>query len=157
MPRQKPGSSNQDVGTPPALLEAVIARFGPIAYDMAADRSNHVVRLWCGPGTCWEDGLEAPWSKIVHGGWAWVNPPFGELVRWSAKCAAEHELGARILLLAPAAVGSEWFARNVEGRAYVYALRPRVTFVGHTAPYPKDLLLCAYDLATGFRSWRWRP
>ena len=61
-----------------------------------------------------------------------------------------------LLLLVPASVGSNWYAENIHGRALVLALSPRVRFVGHSGPFPKDLILAAYGKATGFDCWRWR-
>ena len=47
VPIQKPGRSRQDYGTPPEFLAAVVARFGPLAFDLAASRDNAVVAKRC--------------------------------------------------------------------------------------------------------------
>ena len=89
---------------------------------------------------------------------AWVNPPFARLGPWVEKCAWEsHEQGLRIAALLPADVGTEWFATHVAGKAHELFLRPRPIFVGETAPYPKDLMLCLYDgPRIGYTTWDWR-
>jgi phage N-6-adenine-methyltransferase len=158
MPAQKPHRSVQEVATPRAFLDAVEAKFGALSWDLAANAENSVCGQWFyGPGSKHaEDSLSAPWN---HEGVAWLNPPYSDITSWAKKCSAESRNGARILLLVPASVGSEWFAHYVWPRAMTYALRPRLTFVGHTAPYPKDLILCHYapDVTPGFELWRWRP
>jgi hypothetical protein len=61
-------------------------------------------------------------------------------------------------MLTPASIGTEWFRRHVLGRAFVLGLSPRLTFVGTTAPYPKDLMLTVWGgpYGPGFGCWNWR-
>lgn len=162
MPIQKPGKSVQEVGTPRAFLDAVEERFGKLAWDLAADESNHVTEGWSGPGSAKQpDSLLGAWWALPPG-LLWLNPPFGNIGEWAAKCAGWRDLPGpgwqqRIALLVPASVGTNWFAEYVDGRALVLFLRPRLTFVGHTAPYPKDLMLVVYGEKPGYECWRWRP
>ncbi len=153
-PRQKPGRSRQDDGTPRALLAAVEKRFGKLAWDLAASRSNAKAPNFL---TLREDSLSADW-RVLPGGLRWLNPPFAKISPWAKKCALESGSGGqRILLLVPASVGSDWFAEHVYPFAYVYALQGRLTFEGETDPYPKDCILAAYDgVVTGFEVWDWR-
>lgn len=156
-PEQRPGRSRQDYGTPRAFLDAVEIRFGRIVFDLAATSQNKVVDDHFGPGSgAVHDALVVAWP--THGGLLWLNPPFADLAPWAAKCAVEQSAGARIAMLVPAGVGTLWYASHVEPNAYVFALRPRLTFVGETAPYPKDLLLCYFtpERLRGFESWGWR-
>jgi hypothetical protein len=81
MPRQKPGRSQQVVGTPPELMEAVVGLYGPMV----------------------------------------------------------------------------WFAQHVHDKALIVALRPRLTFVGHATPFPKDIILAIFGEQPGFDTWRWQP
>ncbi len=61
------------------------------------------------------------------------------------------------MMLIPASVATNWFADEIHGCALVLPIRPRLTFVGHQHPYPKDLMLCVYNLgAPGFEPWRWK-
>jgi phage N-6-adenine-methyltransferase len=154
MPEQKPGRSAQEVGTPRAFLDAVEKRFGPLKWDLAADESNHVTERWFGPGAPGEDSLTCSWWMCPPG-LLWLNPPYGNIGPWAAKCASIVD-PHRIAFLVPASVGSNWFAEHVDGKALVLFLRPRLTFVGHTQSYPKDLILAVYGEKPGYECWRWR-
>lgn len=154
VPKQKPGKSEQIVCTPKELLFAVADRFGAIAYDLACTRANRVV---ANPLNAFShedmDSLQAHWPGRAEG-LCWLNPPFGNIAKWAKKAA---ESRSRIAMLVPASIGSNWFRGHVHGKAYVLALNPRVTFVGHSAAYPKDLILCVYGHGlAGFDVWEWR-
>jgi hypothetical protein len=167
MPEQKPGRGVQEVGTPRAFLDAVEARFGALTWDLAANASNHVTPGWFGPGSVWPDALATPWWDID--GLLWLNPEYSNIAQWAEKCAKEsrriedapegslRNRRARIAFLVPASVGSNWFARHVDGKALVLFLSPRLTFVGHTQSYPKDLILAVYGETPGYECWRWKP
>ncbi len=157
LPDQKPGRSEQTVCTPRDFLDAVENRFGRIQWDCAATRDNgvtHNMLSYFGPDHVNpdnRDGLTALWtSDCLH----WCNPPFSKIGPWVEKAASS---GANVLMLLPASVGSEWFAAHVHRKAYVLALSPRLTFNGHTDPYPKDLMLLVYGAGLyGFDCWRWK-
>lgn len=166
MPRQKPGESVQEVGTPRDFLDAVERRFGPVGLDLAANASNAVCRLWAGPGSPLEGGEDAlapsfGWGSSTpargQGPLRWINPPFANIDPWAAKCAAERH-HAFIAMLTPASVGSNWFAEHVHQKALVLAIRPRLIFVGSTDPYPKDLILSVWGplVCAGFDVWKWK-
>jgi hypothetical protein len=147
------GDSVQEVSTPPEFLRAVEARLGmQITWDLAADASNHVADRWYGPGSRYgEDSLIAPWDGI---GLGWLNPPFKMIKKFAAKCAVTTET---VAMLIPASVATNWYAELIHGRAMVTPLRPRLTFVGHKDPYPKDMMLCCYNLGSiGFEPWQWK-
>ena len=154
------GKSEQDVGTPRVFLDAVEKRFGKIAFDLAAIEKNAVCRGYYGPDRSvpeLRDSLAQEWGE--HDGTLWLNPPFSNIAPWAEKCAKEcADRQAWTLLLVPASVGSNWFAEHVADRALVLFLTGRITFVGSTQPYPKDLLLACYGFqARGFSTWKWRP
>jgi hypothetical protein len=156
------GKSEQSVGTDPAFVAAVVSRFGPLSVDLAASESNALV--YVGFLTSRIDSLKQPWHEIE--GNRWLNPPFSDITPWAYKCyETARQLvmfgvrpPSRTLFLVPASIGSNWFAAYVHGTARVIALNPRLTFVGHTSPYPKDMMLCVYDAEfdPGFDVWRWR-
>ncbi len=151
-PAQKPGRSKQDYGTPPEFLRAVEKRFGTIDFDLAAHADNHVVDAYYGPDV---DSLAQDWTQLR--GNLWLNPTFSNAGTWAAKCKASTGEGRRILLLTPAAVSTAWFDRAVFGVARVFAIRPRLQFVGAKDPYPGDLILSVYDpdMPPAFCCWRW--
>jgi len=162
MPIQKPRRSTQEVGTPRDFLGAVEARFGRIALDVAANAENAVCPEWFGPGSRLEDDAltaqAGAWEHVE--GWSWLNPPFGGIGAWAERAVDETAapLRARVLMLVPASVGSNWFNRFVRPHAYVLELAPRIRFVGHPAGFPKDLLLCVFtpERLTGRKAWRWK-
>ncbi len=151
-PAQRPGASKQDYGTPPEFLRAVEARFGAITHDLAARADNRVAPGFFGPE---QDSIVQDWTALT--GTLWLNPPFGRVAPWAAKCQRSKGPNRRIVMLTPAAVGTEWFAESVYGHARVYALRPRITFVGTRDPYPSDLMLSVYctELPPALCLWRW--
>jgi hypothetical protein len=159
MPEQKPGRSVQEVGTPTEFLLAVEDKLGrDIGWDLAADANNHVVAKWFGPGSpVGEDSFRTTWHLIDR--LLWLNPPYANIGDWAKKCAQEGSLGAHVAMLIPAAIGTNYFREWVYPYARVYALSPRLTFVGHTQSYPKDLILCEYgpNVSPGFECWRWKP
>jgi DNA (cytosine-5)-methyltransferase 1 len=155
MPIQKPGKSKQDYGTPDNLIAAVQRRFGKIVCDLAATPLN--TKCEADYYTPEMDSLSRPWAREFSTGLLWLNPPFANIAPWAEKCTAEsRERHGLITLLVPASIGSNWFAKHVEGKAVVIGLSPRITFVGETTPYPKDIALCVFGFGLyGFQTWRW--
>lgn len=178
------GKSRQDYGTPLDFMAAVVDRFGPIAFDLAAHEGNHKADRWYGRGGEAEDSLAQDWTKLD--GNLWLNCEYDDIEPWARKCAESRGFRwekRRIFLLVPASVGSLWFADYVHEQALVLGLVGRLTFVntgvrqpmsqlglgidvapasGETDevcedPYPKDLVLACYGEAPGFDCWRWRP
>ena len=158
MPQQKPGRSEQSVGTPPEFLYAVKKRLciGNFDVDLAADTHNAVCANY------YDEQMDAladnnSW-KVTQGGWAWCNPPYGKISPWVEKASKEAAEGAHIAILVPASVGSNWWRDHVEPYAYQSFLNGRLTFLGHTSPYPKDLALLLYTpwCFTGHEIWYWR-
>jgi phage N-6-adenine-methyltransferase len=152
-PKQKPHRSRQDYETPDELLQAVQRRWGPFSLDLAAREDNKKAPLCFTPE---QDSLLQHWHKV--NGLLWLNPPFSNIGEWAAKCASESTLGAKIVMLTPASVGSEWFAKHCHQRAQVVFLRPRLTFKGCKDPYPKDCMLTLWGFPgpAGYENWRWK-
>lgn len=159
MPAQRPGKSVQIVRTPRDLLDAIEKRFGKLTFDLAATRENSVV-----PGGCFygsgslkgTDTLAKSWSDIR--GNLWLNPEFGQIKHYAAKCfmTLNEKPRGRVFLLIPASVGSNWWRDYIDKKAATFFLNPRVTFVGHEFPYPKDLALCVFGAPPGYECWRWK-
>jgi phage N-6-adenine-methyltransferase len=150
------GASRQDYSTPRDFLEAVEKRFGKISCDLAAIVQNSVCEQFLGPGSLYAaDSLTCNWHR--YGGLYWLNPPFANIEPWARKCAEESALGAKILFLVPASVGSRWFEKYVFNKAEVYFLAPRLSFDGEH-PFPKDCMLCYYsrDQLYDCQFWRWK-
>lgn len=142
--------SRQDWATPTDFITAVEKRFGKIDFDLAASAENTKHEHYFDES---DDALDQCWHL---GGNLWLNPPFGKIAPWAKKCAEEAALGAKILFLTPASIGSNWFRDYVFGKAQVLALNGRLTFIGATTPFPKDCILSAYGYPPGFEVWNWR-
>ena len=158
------GNSEQSVGTPRDFLDAVEKRFGTIGWDLAATYENKVasgdenffgLNHW---RLGYRDAIEADWFDLKFRHWVrWLNPPFGNISPWAEKCAECQWLNVWTLFLVPYSAGSNWWRDYVRGKAMVFALQPRLKFIGHTQSYPKDLALCAYGFGVnGEDNWRWK-
>jgi phage N-6-adenine-methyltransferase len=152
-PSMKRHQSKQDYATPPDFMEAVVRRFGPISWDLAAHAKNKKHASYFNEK---QNSLKQDWHKIP--GWLWLNPPFSNIAPWAEKCAQEAKLGAKILFLTPASVGSNWFAENVHPHALVLALQGRICFDVNnpTWGYPKDCMLSVFADTAGFEVWDWK-
>jgi hypothetical protein len=167
MPAQKPGKSKQDYRTPPAFLDAVEDRFGDLTWDCAATAENSVVdggRYFAAEAGI--DALTVDWRHYfkrdaVLPPLLWLNPPFGTIAHLWAPLVSRWTTELpwlRLLFFTPAALGSEWYRKHVEDKAMVLPLNPRMTFVGESDPYPKDLMLSCFGFGVaGVRQWRWMP
>lgn len=182
MPRQKPATSEQSVGTPWAFIRAVEKLYGPMSIDLAASAHNAKAPLYLGEE---HDSLAQNWPSILqaHGN-GWLNPEYGQIKPFAAKAASyqtQGAVGARIFMLVPASVGASWYWDYVHGRALVRILSPRLAFIGShnlsketglptcgsplgaagptcegCQSYPKDLLLACYGVGrVGFERWEW--
>ena len=147
------GKSKQDYGTPPAFISAVEARFGALTFDLACTHEN--AKAPNGYYHPEHDALTQDWRELR--GNLWLNPPFANIEPWAKKCALEGaDRKGLLFLLTPASIGTDWFARHVQGNAVVLGLSPRLQFEGTTDPYPKDLMLSVFGYGlTGFGVWRW--
>lgn len=162
-PRVQRGKSRQDYETPRVFFDAVEARFGRVAFDLAATAANaKAARFFTlepdpgKPGGVQADALHSSWWELSSTGLLWLNPPFANIGPWVKKCWDESQRGARIVVLVPASIGSNWFRDFVHQKAGVIGLNGRITFVGEEQPYPKDCMLLHYGPhAPGFGVWTW--
>lgn len=160
VPVQKPGRSEQEVETPPEFIEAVEARWGKLAFDLAASEQNTKAPAFFDKEA---DSLKQDWTKLR--GNLWLNPEFGDIAPYAAKCQESrgfpHHAPSsgtdwrRIFLLTPAGVSTNWFFESIYGNARVIAIQ-RLRFVGHETDYPKDLILSVFGDEPGFEVWRWK-
>ena len=171
--------------TPENFMNAVKKEFRIIG-DLAANEENKQAYHFVHQS---QDALSEDWADLQRffegdegEGFLWLNPPYDNIGKWAEKCAVESVAGAKILLLVPAAVGSNWYRKYVEGFAAVRFLTGRLVFdfdypedyidkktgklspkagKPNTDPYPKDLLLAISDrgLAQDERyaeTWNWK-
>ena len=160
----KPAKGCQTWATPWEFIRAVEVRFGPIHADLACTREN--AKAGVGLFHPDVDALAVSWADRFPDGVLFVNPPFAKIEPWAAKCAIEStRRKGLILMLTPAAIGTDWFAAHVHRKAQVIGIRPRIPFdgtpinpkTGKPDGFPKDLMLTVYGLGfSGFDTWRWR-
>lgn len=167
MPRQKPGESKQDYGTPDDFLKSVLRYLHIPAFhtDLACRRDNKI--RYAQNGIFWpkQDSLLVPWPETAPGEWNWLNPPFDKIAPWAEKCAtAWLTHGTWTALLVPSSTGSNWWESYVHDIGHVLFVKPRLTFKGtpinpktrRPDPYPKDVALILYGETPGYDIWRWR-
>lgn len=155
--------SAQDHPTPREFICAIEGRFDLVEIDLAATKTNaKAVRLI----TPRQNSLKQDWTALLKGRLGYLNPPFDPIAPWIDKCVAEAEKGARFVLLTRASIDSNWFWKMVP-YAQVYALTPRITFVGSTHGYPSPLILSSFNCAAtpapcvtngrfkGLYRWHW--
>jgi hypothetical protein len=160
----KPTKSVQTYQTPPELFDALWNAFNvEIAWDLAANEKNSAAsHSYYGPGSKHgEDSLKEPWQNgvsCVDGSeWMWLNPPYKNVSPWMKKCRDESRLGARIVTLTLACPGTKWYQKFVRGNALALTLTNRVTFVGESAPYPRELMICLWcNGLSGEGYWDWK-
>lgn len=156
-PKQKPFRSRQDYATPLKFIIAVkfLLNIYDFCVDLAADTKNSIAYRYY---TKEDSALECFWPK--SGGWCWCNPPYSNITPWVAKAVEESQKGAKVAMLVPASVGSNWWARYVHEKCNVLLLNGRLSFDG-IAPYPKDCALLLYGgeavgFDKGYDVWNWR-
>lgn len=151
MPAQKPGTSRQDFATPDDFIAAVKVKLGICEFDvdLAADASNAKAPLYL---TEEDDALAGDWC---WNGWCWLNPPFGNIEPFAAKCV--ESAPTTIAMLVPYSPGARWWIDYVEGKACAVPLKGRLSFDG-VGPYPKDCALVLYGpFYHGIHpAWDWR-
>jgi hypothetical protein len=110
------------------------------------------------------DAFKQSWSELSRKfatkglpGLLWLNCEFSDIDPWAERCKQEAERGANILLLTPAAVGSNWYRDHVAGNADVYKLNGRLCFDGKNV-FPKDCILSHFHpgLQHTQNVWEWR-
>ena len=149
------GESRGDFETPSDLLCAVEGRWGPLEMDLAATAETAKAPNFI---TLEQDSL-LPLTIWPRDAVCWLNPPFGHIEPWAAKCARQCERlesEGRIILLVPASVGANWYRDHVHGKARVYFLNGRIKFVGAVDWYQRDCLLAVYGEKPGYEVWSWR-
>lgn len=153
--------SSQEYGTPPEFLRAVERRFGKIGFDLAANKKNHVVDSWFGPGSDEaEDALKVDWRpylrelrRVIQ--IPWLNPPFSDIEPFAEKLQFYRNERIFMPMLAPASIGTRWYEKHARDYCITIGLTAcRLKFIGATDTYPKDLALYVYGYGLhGFMTW----
>jgi hypothetical protein len=133
--------SKQDHPTPWIFMSAVEQRFGLVEIDLAATAKNTKAGRFITPK---QNSLKQDWDALLKGGLGYLNPPFDPIAPWADKCVEEAIKGTRFVMLTQASVDSNWFWK-IFPYCTVYALHPRVTFIGSKQGFPKPLILSAFN------------
>lgn len=156
VPKQKPGLSRQDYRTPKEFLTALKDYLGirDFTIDLAADAENRVTERFYSLD---DNSLLQTW--VIPGGYAFCNPPFSAIGPWVRKAAEESRKGAKIAMLIPASVGSNWWRDHVHNQASVLFLNGRISFDG-IGPFPKDCCILLYPALDqqipNYNIWSWK-
>lgn len=179
-PKQKPGRSKQDYGTPDNFLAAVRRRLQITEFyrDLAASQANAVCLSYYSEQ---DNSLVQPWGAVdegkgmwVEGEWNWLNPPFSHIAPWVRRAYETSRpsvetmtrYAAQTAVLVPAGVGANWWRDWVHDKARVLLLNGRLTFKGTPSnpktgkpdAYPKDCALLLYGptQTPGYEIWAWQ-
>ena len=149
--------ANDIISTPRPFLNAVENRFGPIRWDLAANKENCVTNdyKFYGPGSYnYENSLsnDCKWF-LLSCELLWLNPPFSNIAPFAQKAMEQRELGAKIAMLMPASVCTNYFNDYVRNNAYIFELTPRVFKVEI-----RDCILALFtpEHYTGREKWEWQ-
>jgi hypothetical protein len=130
-------SQRGDWRTPPDVVDVVReALGGAIDLDPCASSTPGAIPLADVNAPEVLDGLSMPWAGRVY-----VNPPFGELAAWSAKCAEEAKRGAEVILLLPARTDTAYWHDHLGSASLICFWRGRMKFVGAPASCPFPVAL----------------
>jgi len=139
---RKGASSSKEIHwSTPLPVRACLDRFGPIGLDPCSNAHTqvqartrilpeHVSRTPQGPYIV-VDGTAIEWAPFCAAhGYAYVNPPYGVLLRkrWAPKIAAEAAAGVELVCLVPARVDTAWWRELTRGAAAVGFVRGRLAF-----------------------------
>jgi hypothetical protein len=180
MTRISSGSdSKQDYRTPSDLIEACRNRFGDLLFDLAAHADNTQSPHYFAPAIDRDgrplpvdpkaegiDAFEHSWAevfkkyskgKLSGNEFLWLNPEFDDIAAWAKRCASAASLGATIVFLTPAAVGSNWFRDLIAPHADVYLLNGRPSFIPKQT-YNKDCMISRFspDAQKSMCIWQWK-
>lgn len=154
----------QEWRTPPDLIDAIRATFGPIALDAAANGANTVGADYLGPShqnPKQRDALAADWSKAAGpDGLVFVNPPFSLMGAFMAKAVASR---VPVVALGRAALSTRWAVKLHANGWAIVAFEKRINYLPpigsaippYNAPFDSALFvsLGAQARAARYRGW----
>lgn len=113
--------------TPPALFAALDAEFS-FAIDAAATSHNALCSKYI---TIEQDTLLTPWvDHETIFGYAWINPPYSDIMPFVKKSAAEVENGIGTVMLVPADTSVGWFKEAIRTASEVrFITAGRLAFI----------------------------
>lgn len=94
----------RQTGRTPRLLGRNLCEEFHLELDVAADAENALLPNFL---TLEDDALNVRWAPFR----CWMNPPFGAMDVWLTKTLHEVQLGATVVMIAPATPGVAWWLR----------------------------------------------
>ncbi|HID4130812.1 TPA: phage N-6-adenine-methyltransferase [Pluralibacter gergoviae] len=120
--------------TPRPLFEALNAEFS-FVLDAAASADNALCRRFIAAE---QDTLITPWADYMTiPGYAWLNPPYSDIMPFVKKAAAEskNQIGAVMLVPADTSVG--WFSEAIKTASEVRLITSgRLAFINPVTGKP---------------------
>jgi len=149
-----PGDKNktkQDTGTDPLFFKALNKHFG-FKWDLACTRKNQLCPMGLTPS---EDSLTVDWSQLEN--WMYLNPEFKDIKPWAEKGHMEAKRGAKLIMLTPLSMETNWYYDYIYKKHTVRVLKGRLIFAGNKTPYPKGCMITEFDNHyRGVDVWDWR-
>lgn len=103
-----PVKENNEWQTPQWFFDYLNKRY-EFSIDLAASDKNSKCGFYF---TKEQNALIQEWHKLK--GWLWCNPPYGRnLPEWIEKAFIESQMGAKIVMLIPASVGTKYWASYI--------------------------------------------
>lgn len=103
-----PVKENNEWQTPQWLFDYYNRKY-EFTVDLAATDKNTKCGIYF---TKEQNSLKQNWHELK--GWLWCNPPYGrKLPEWIEKAHIESCLGAKIAMLIPASVGTQYWAKFI--------------------------------------------
>lgn len=120
--------------TPRPLFEALNAEFN-FVLDAAASAKNALCRRFI---TEEQDTLVTPWADYMTlPGYAWLNPPYSEILPFVKKAASESLNQIGTLMLVPADTSVGWFSEAIETASEVrFIVGGRLSFINPVSGKP---------------------
>ena len=120
--------------TPPALFASLNAEFC-FQLDAAAAPHNALCRKFI---TAEQNTLETPWSDHLRiPGYAWLNPPYGDITPFVKKAAAESANQIGTVMLVPADTSVGWFKEAIQTASEVrFITAGRLAFINPVTGKP---------------------
>ncbi len=147
--------------TPKRFVHAMVQKFGPIEWDLAANAEHTVAPNFF---DIQQDSLAQDWTKCT--GLKYCNMPFDRIGPWVEKAHEWKEKlfpigdAKSLLLLVPGSIDSNWWEEHVHEHCFEWRLKGRVPFYPDKPKwgFPKPLVLLEYHpcVQPGVGYWDWR-
>lgn len=135
------GKVKNDWETPPDIFKRLVMEFGGFDLDPAANSSNKMCNRYFDKS---DDGLKKPWWGRIY-----LNPPYSECGKWTAKALKEIKRGATTLVVAllPVDTSTKAFHDHILGKAEIRFLSKRLKYYylgkpgPHAARFPSMIVI----------------